>query len=175
VVAATGRRVSLPVLAAVLLVLSAALFSAGVVVEHSGGDTHAAVAPSGTGGRTETGQEGSESHEQTEPAGQAAATEAGSERVLGASVESPGTVVAVVVVSLLLAGLVWWYRRSWVLVAVAVFAAGAAVFDIAEVVHQVRAGRVGVGGLAVLVAALHVAVVVAVAAMLRPAVRVARR
>jgi len=163
---------SLPRLTAMLLVLSAALFAVGVAVEHSGGETHAAVAPSGTGGRVETGQEGSESHEQAEPPGLPAAdTEAGSERLLGVSVESPATVVAVVAVSLLLAGLLWRYRRRWVLVVVAAFAAGAAVFDIAEVVHQVRAGRAGVGGLAGLVAAAHVAVAVAVVGVLRPAAR----
>jgi hypothetical protein len=164
----------LPLLIAALLVLSAALFGVGVAVENaSGGETHASVAPSGTGGRTETGQEGSESTEHGESNGPGTGhpETVGQERVLGVSVESPATVVAAVVVSLLLAALVWAYPRPAVLVVVAVFAASAAVFDVAEVARQFSADRNGVGLLAVLVAALHVAVLAAAVVLLRPARR----
>jgi hypothetical protein len=162
---------SLPLLIAVLLVVAAALFGVGVAMEHSGGDTHAAVATTGSAGHTETGQEGSESG--TAPAGHSET--ATSERVLGIALESPATVTAAVVVSLLLAGLVWRYPRRPVLIVVALFAAGAAVFDVAEVARQVSADRAGVAALAVVVAVLHVAVVVVAATvLLRPAGRVSR-
>jgi hypothetical protein len=75
--------------------------------------------------------------------------------------------VIVVVGSVLLAVVVARYPRPIVVATVAVLAAGATVFDVAEVAHQVAADQIGVAILAALVAALHLAVVVAAIALLR--------
>jgi len=168
------RAIPLPLLIAVLLVASAALFGVGVAQEHGGGtDTHASVASTDTGGHAETGQEGGKPAEHTDSHGQnTGGTEAaGSERAFGVPLESPAAVLVTVLVSLLLAGLVWRYPRPPVVVVVAVFAAGAAVFDIAEVARQFSAGRAGIGVLAILVAGLHLAVVAAAGVLLRRARR----
>jgi hypothetical protein len=146
---------SMPLLIAVLLVMSAALFGLGVAIEHSSdGDNHAASA--------ETGQESTDGAENASHAETPT-----SEWVLGLPAESPAGVAAVVVASLLLAALVWRYPRRPVLIVVAVFGLAAAILDIAEVVRQVDAERSGVGVLALLVAALHTGVVVGAIALIR--------
>ena len=77
------------------------------------------------------------------------------ERVLGIDVESPLLVTTAVVVSVLLAGLVWRRRDRSLLVAIAIFGAGFAVLDIAEVAHQLDEAHNGLALLAGLIAALH--------------------
>jgi hypothetical protein len=76
-------------------------------------------------------------------------------------------VIAVVAVSLLLAAAVLRYQRRPVFVVVAVFGLATAALDIGEVVRQFSADRFGVGVLAVLVAALHLAVLAAAIALIR--------
>jgi hypothetical protein len=73
------------------------------------------------------------------------------ERLLGVPADSPAAVTVVVLGSVLLAGLVVRYPRPIVVAAVAGLAAGATVFDVAEVSHQVAADRTGVAVLAALV------------------------
>jgi hypothetical protein len=160
--------VSLPLLVAVLLVTSAGLFAVGVAVEHrTDRDVHSVVRPAGSDEHGDSGEEqGGESAEESDEEAHAGEA-ADSERLLGVPADSPATVVIVVLGSVLLAALVARYPRPIVVAAVAGLAAGATVFDVAEVAHQVAADRTGVAGLAALVAALHLAAVVAAIALLR--------
>ena len=170
---ATGRQgLSLPLIVALLLAVSAGLFAAGVAVEHASATPYAAA---GSGTHAESGEEGGESGEQKERATPVAGAASGTsgERVWGIAVESPVTVTVAVVVSLLLAAAVWRRPRRPVLAVAAVFAIGATVFDIAEVSHQVHEERVGIAALAVLVALLHLAAAVAAGVLLRTGSRTA--
>jgi len=171
-----SRWVSLPLLIAVLLVTSAGLFAVGVAVEHRADrDVHSVVEPAGPDEHGESGEEpgaesaedgGEEVHaaESGEEAHARGAAE--SERLLGVPADSPGTVVIVVVGSVLLAVVVARYPRPMVVATVAVLAAGATVFDVAEVAHQVAGDQTAVAVLAALVAVLHLAVVIAAIALL---------
>lgn len=165
-----SRWMSLPLLIAVLLVASAGLFAVGAAVEHrSDRDVHSAVRSLGSDEHGDSGEEpGGESAE--EGGDEAHAGEAAdSERLLGVPADTPGTVVVVVLGSVLLAVVMARHPRPIVAAAVAVLAAGATVFDIAEVAHQAAADRTGVAVLAASVAALHLAAVVAARALRRRA------
>jgi hypothetical protein len=143
---------------AILLVIAAGLFVVGVSAERDE-DTH----------HDEPGAEAVEHNEASEMAegagaegsdeGASAAAEAerneGGERVLGVDLESPVLVAGAVVVSLLLAGFVWRRPDRRLLIAIAAFTAGFAVFDIAEFTHQLDEDRTGLAVLAAILALLH--------------------
>ena len=143
---------------AALLVLGAALFVVGVVVEHGSHHEESvatpAPAPAESGEsashdeaaeRAATGTQTAESH------GESGADE----KILGLDVESPALVSLGVAASLILAILVWWRPRPLVFVAVAVAAAAFVVLDVAEVAHQLDRSEGGLAALAVLVAVVH--------------------
>src|SRR5262245_26696539 len=127
-----SRWVSLPLLIAVLLVTAAGLFAIGVAAEHRADRAeHSAVTSPGSDEHGDSAEEpGTESAEESGDEAHAGEA-AGSERLLGVSADSPGTVVVVVLGSVLLAVVVARYPRPSVVAAVAVLAAGATVFDIA--------------------------------------------
>lgn len=169
----SGRRTTfLPTLIAVLLVASAALFGIGVALERHAvkSDRHASAE---SGAHTETGAEGN--GETNAGKGGKTATPIGSgtpsERVLGIPVESTATVAVAVIFSLLLAVAAWRRPKAVVLLAAAIFAAAAAVLDIAEIGHQLSENRAGIAALAGLVAALHLAVIAASGMLLLPGSR----
>jgi hypothetical protein len=156
-----------------LLVVAAALFAVGVAAERSDDhhDEPAAAAEPGSHEESE-GNEGadhdeaadaSESTEQreAEAAGGNADEEAEEgETLLGVNVESTAMVVLAVAVSVVLAVAVWWRRDRWLLWAVGVFALVFAVFDVAELVHQIRERRTGIAVIAAAIALLHLAAAV---------------
>lgn len=149
----TGLARRVPRIIAILLIVAAGLFVIGVTAERDE-DTHSDEPTSGTGEH----HEGSEADEGTEtPTAEPAESEAGEneERVLGIDVESPLAIAAAVVVSVLLAGLVWRRPSPRLLVVIAVVAAAFAVLDIAEVVHQVDENRTGLALLAGIIATAH--------------------
>ena len=90
--------------------------------------------------------------------------------MLGVEIESPGTVAAVVTVSVLLAVAVWRRPSTVVYALVGLFTTGATVFDIAEIRHQVGDGTAAFAVIAAAVAALHAATVL-VAAKTTPTTR----
>lgn len=143
---------------AALLAGAALLFVIGATLE-AGEDTHAgepaaeATAHREPNEAAETRGEAVERVEGTE----SGAPEAGEERVLGIDVESPLLVTAAVVVSLLLAVLVWRRPDRRLLLVLAALAAAFAVLDVAEVIHQVDGDRAGLAVLAAIIAAVHVA------------------
>jgi hypothetical protein len=83
--------------------------------------------------------------------------EESSERLLGVDPESTGLVAVAVVVSLVLAALVWRGGAPWLLGLVALVMIAFAALDVREVVHQIDESRTGLTLLALLVAALHLA------------------
>ena len=78
-----------------------------------------------------------------------------SETVLGLDVESPGLVALGVVVSLVLAGLAWLRPRRVLFIVVTAFAAAFAVFDVAEMLHQIDRSKTDHAVLAAVVALIH--------------------
>jgi hypothetical protein len=151
----TGLARRAPRVIAMLLIVAAALFVIGVTSERDE-DTHSDEPTSETGEHDEA----TEADEGTEtPTAEPAEGETGENevRVLGIDVESPLAIAAAVVVSVLLAGVVWRRPTRRLLVVIAVVAAAFAVLDIAEVVHQVDENRTGLALLAGVIAAAHAA------------------
>ncbi len=145
-----------------LIVVGAALFVIGVLIEHSGSGTSAPL--SAVQGRTSsTSPDADGGHESTgitqkSPAVQA---QAGlpSETVFGLDLENPWFVGAFVLVWLvLIAALVRFGRIAWF--ALLLVAIVAAVLDGGEVARKVGAANSTVATFAVLVAAAHVALAV---------------
>ena len=86
--------------------------------------------------------------------------------VLGIDAESPAAVAAAVAVSLALAVGLWLLNRRWLALWLSAFGVVFAVFDIAEISHQLDESRTGLAVLAAVIAAVHLA-----AAATRRAVR----
>jgi hypothetical protein len=92
-----------------------------------------------------------------ETGGEARGESGNDEEVLGVKYESTPLVILAVLGSLFLAGVVCFARTPWLLLAVATAMLAFAVFDIAEVFHQVDRDEAGIAVLAGFVAALHLA------------------
>ena len=71
--------------------------------------------------------------------------------------------MAAVTESLALSLLAWRSKKQIVVLAVAGFAAAFTVLDLAELAHQIRESRTGLGSLAAVIAAFHAAVLVVAA------------
>jgi hypothetical protein len=133
----------------------------GVVAERQSGHHDEPAATATTESVGETGNEAAEQSDAESQASPGTAAEHGESteaRVLGVDLESPGLVVAVVLASVGLAAWVWRRQNTVALVVVAVFAGVFAVFDIAEVAHQIDESRPGIAVLAGVVAVIHVVV-----------------
>ena len=138
--------------AAIMLVLSAALFAAGTAIERSSreeGGTHLEEPDEG-GEHAEAG----ESEEGGSPSGEAEGEES-DETLFGVDPDSPLVVAAGVAASLLMAAAVWRSRNRWLLSLVVAAALVFAALDVREVAHQVRESNGGLMVLALVVAALH--------------------
>jgi hypothetical protein len=144
-----------------LLLAAVALFVIGGIAERSD-EGHV----EGTGTEHVTDHDGAAKHAEgagagdvhAEPSEVAESADSGPAddlTVLGVSVESTPLVVAAVVVSVVLALAVWWRRHRWLLWVTAGFAAVFALFDVAELVHQIREDRVGIAVVAAVIALLH--------------------
>jgi hypothetical protein len=121
-----------------------------VAAEHATKSPRATLAPAGTSESAHSEQSGETAgHQKTELA----------QRVFGINAEATGTVVAVLVVSVLLALLIATGSSPIVVLLVAAFAALSAVFDGAEVAHQLSEHRTSLVGIAAVVLLLHVAAV----------------
>jgi hypothetical protein len=108
--------------------------------------------PSGGTPAEQAGEAGRETHNESGEAH----SESG-EKVLGISYESTPFVILAVLASLGMAAAVWLARAPWIFLLVAAAMIAFAVFDIAEVFHQVDRSEGGIAALAGLVAALHLA------------------
>lgn len=144
--------------AAIFLLLTAGLFAVGVSLE---GDTHSETsetvdADQSAGGSEEPHAEAG--HEDGEASTSESQGESGEgETVLGIDAESPATVTLAVLASVALAAGLWFTKRRSVAIATIVVAGLFALFDIAEVVHQLDGSSTGLAGLAGLLAIGHIA------------------
>lgn len=158
-------------LAAVLLVVTAGLFVIGVNQESGDQHTESTNTVGSQGQEDAHGSEGGERAEQRSAEGQDEAGHGTSEerKIFGLDPESPGLVTVVVVLSLALAAGLWFTGNRGVAAGAAVFAALAAVFDVAEVRHQLDDERNGLAALAATIAIGHaIAALTAGRAALRP-------
>jgi hypothetical protein len=145
---------------AVLLIVAAGLFVVGVTAEDDA-DTHSDERTAQAGEHDEATESDeaieAEAAERSTSEAEQAQADGDDERLVGIDIESPVLVTAAVVASVLLAGLVWRRRDRRLLVVIAVFAAGFAVLDVAEVAHQLDEDHAWYALLAGLIAALHAA------------------
>jgi hypothetical protein len=150
---------------AVLLVVAAGLFVVGVTSENDNGThndepTPETAAADGHDEATESAEAiEAEAEERSTSEAEHAEEEAekDEEGVLGIDAESPVLVTAAVVMSLLLAGLVWRRPDRRLLIIIAIFGATFAVLDAAEVAHQLDEDNTALTLLAGAITALHAA------------------
>ncbi len=150
------------ILIALLLAASGLLFFVGTRIEaHTGGRQEQGghvEHPAESGGGHEQSEGGAPSHVEgettSEPTAEAGHSES-SEKVLGLNLESLPFAIAVTAISILLAVLVAFTASRAVIVAVVGISAGAAVFDVLEVVHQLDQSKPSLAVVAALVLALH--------------------
>ena len=159
-----------------LLIAGAALFTVGITAERHAAAHHTetateAVKPAQTtteqtapavevGGNeaTHTDETGAETTHIEAPGGETTGhSESSAETVLGLNLESNSLVIAAVVVSLAFAALTWFRSRRSLLFATMAFALMFAIFDIAEVAHQIRESRAALATLAAAIALVHIA------------------
>lgn len=143
-----------------LIVLSTGLFVTGVLIEHTGGGTAAAVSPT-PGQAPGTTQDPDRGHESTgsppsSPQAQAAPEQ---ETVFGLPLESPWFVATFVLGWLVLAAALIRFGRI-TLPVVFLIAVFALVLDVGEVMRQIGEAKSLVAAFAVLVAVAHLTLVV---------------
>lgn len=143
------------VIAAALLITSAAAFAIGATIEHHavGSENTAAVHRAETGNPGEHPASGEPAVGHESPATHA--VEHNSEDLLGINPESTGLVVAAVLVSLLAAALILTVGSPLLAAGVALAMLAFTALDIREVVHQLSESRPGLAALAAAIAALH--------------------
>jgi Flp pilus assembly protein TadB len=141
----------LRLIAIVLLVAAAALFAIGTSIERSRHHDEPATA------RVEEGHD--EARESAEHratvSSNAHADESSEGTVLGVDRESTSLLVLAVAVSIALALLLWQRPQRWVWLTVAGVTAVFAVFDVAEVLHQLDESAAGLVAIAMAVAVAH--------------------
>jgi hypothetical protein len=167
-------RLSLRAVLAALLVLSAALFAVGIVIERNAATTETHPGPvasaSSEGGHSEPGEgstsgEGITAGEGAEHQAASAAPEASlvsepgesDAMILGVDLESPLFVGAAVLLSLGLAFAVLRTRNPVVPWAIAAFAVVFGLLDLREASHQLDEGRPGIATVAIILVAVHAA------------------
>ncbi len=84
-------------------------------------------------------------------------SETSTETVLGLNLESNALVIVAVAMSLTLGALAWFRNRRRLLLATVAFAVIFAMFDIAEVAHQLTESRSGLATLGAAIALVHLA------------------
>ncbi len=143
-----------------LIVLSTALFVIGVLIEHTGGGTSAAVSPTPAQAPS-TSQDPDQGHESTSNSPSSPKVQAAPEQetVFGLPLENPWFVSAFVLWWLLLAAALIRFGRITLpvifLVAVLAF-----VLDVAEVMRQIGEAKSLLAAFALLVAVAHLALAV---------------
>ena len=143
-----------------MLIGGAALFTIGVAAERHATGHHAdSTIEAAIPAAVSSDADGGEGTAQTEtPVSETVGhSEISGETVLGVNLESNGLVVFAVVISMALAVLTGLRSRHSLLHATLVFALAFAVFDIAEVAHQIKESRGGLATLAGTIALVHLA------------------
>jgi Flp pilus assembly protein TadB len=140
---------------AVALILAAtALFVIGIILERNTGEHHSeSVARAQESPEEHAAEAGEEAPAERE----SESGDESDEKVLGINLESTPFVILAVIGSLALAALVWFGRAPWMLALVAAAMLAFAIFDIAEVFHQIDRSEAGIAVIATAVAVLHLA------------------
>lgn len=157
--------------AVALLASSTLLFGIGVAVERSANPPPTSSTSSTSSASSEPSGhvEGSGSEGSVQNNSDSGAAEQG---LAGLNLEgTPAVAAAVLVSAAVAAGLWFWWRRPLFLVLAVLFAAGFAVLDAREVLHQVAVGQPLAASLAVAVTALHVTAAGAVLLLIRAAIQ----
>ena len=155
----------------VLLIGSAILFLVGSTIERNNRhhETTAAKSSESSGGeKSKSGESGGEGSKPTESHATTASREVGA-TILGINTESLALSIVAVLLSFVLAGMVWlggWPRL--VLLAVLGFGLVFAAGDGRELVHQLDESNNGLASVAAILLVLHLTVAGLAAAMLRP-------
>lgn len=159
--AASGARRRVKAAVAVLLVAAAALLVVGILLERhaESGAEHPIVAVTGEqqAGHHDEPTEGTHAEPPTAPGNRGGGA---AERLTGINVEAPWVVALAGVVSIALAVAVWLRPNPAVTAIVVAFTAAALVLDVLEINHQIGADRIGLAGLAGVIAALRVATII---------------
>lgn len=168
---------SVRLLTVILLILSAAAFTAGAIVERTtaegrsapaAADRRPSVAPTGAGEHDRGGEPNSTAppsaaasagdHGESATAGETSGEAGGkahAETLLGVNPEAIPLIAATVLLSLVLAAAVITVRSRWLLPSVALIMLAFAALDIRELTHQLHESRPGLAALAATVALLH--------------------
>ena len=143
-----------------LIVLSTGLFVTGVVIEHNGGSTSAAVSPT-PGQAPSATQDPDRGHESTGSSPSSPEVQAAPEQetVFGLPLENPWFVAAFVLGWLVLAAALIRFGRI-TLPVVLLVALVVMVFDVGEVMRQIGEAKSMVAAFAVLVAVAHLALAI---------------
>ena len=154
-----------------LIVLSTGLFVIGVVIEHTGGGTSAAVSPT-PGQAPSTTQDPDRGHESTSNSPSLSKVQAVPEQetVFGLPLENPWFVSALVLWWLVLAAALIRFGRI-TLPVVFLVAVVAIVLDVGEVMRQIGEAKSLVAAFAMLVAVVHLALAVLVLLVLTHSLR----
>jgi Flp pilus assembly protein TadB len=142
---------------AALLIVAAGMFVIGVTSENDNSHSDELTSEAAEHNQATESHQAIENEAGERSTSEAEHAEEDEERVLGIDVESPLLVTAAVIVSLLLAGLVWRRPHRQLLIVIAIVAAGFAVLDAAEIAHQLDEDRSGLALLAGVIMALHTA------------------
>ena len=137
-------------IAAALLITSAAAFATGAAIERHTVTSEASRVP-----QSEAGAPG-ENHARPEEPSLESSAGSSSESLLGINPESTGLVLVAVALSLLLAALILTVRSPLIAAAVALAMLAFTALDIREVAHQLNESRSGLAALAAAIALLHV-------------------
>jgi hypothetical protein len=153
-----------------LILAATVLFVLGILLEKNSGEHHsesvaqASETPAEHAAESSGSSEGAPTESQRNTSAESPKHAAESEgeihnesdeKVLGINYESTPLVILAVIVSLGMAAAVGLARAPWVFLLVAAAMIGFAVFDIAEVFHQIDRSEGGIAALAGLVAVLH--------------------
>lgn len=143
--------------AIILLAAAAGLFAIGTTIEKNRDHHDQPAATAETGGAHDGARETAE-HREAEQRGAHTEGESEESKGLDTDRESTGLVVLAVLASLALAALVWRRPQRLVWIVVGLVAVTFAVFDLAEVAHQLDESATGLAAVAALVGAAHLAV-----------------
>ena len=139
--------------AIILLLVGAALFVLGTSVEKNRHHNEPAPATQVSESHNEGGGESAEQHQAESAVGHPEST--GEGKVLGIDRESTALVGLALLASLALAAALWKHPTRAVWLIVGLVAVAFAIFDVAEVVHQLDESAPGLAAIAVAVALAH--------------------
>ena len=149
---------------AVVILGATIVFAIGAVLERSEADTHSTGVEEG---HTDESGEEAELGGGPEPSGDGP-TGSDEGAFFAVDLESVPTIILAIVVSVVMAGAVWFELGSaWLLIAVALSMLVFAIFDVREILHQIDESNELIAVAAFVVASLHVGAAVIATALIQ--------